>query len=248
MSPSAVVGEQVYVPVARIDAKPNTPFALVRGPVQAVMGRSVVVSLPYGIGQVTVASSLIHKDVGVCVLRIGDMETEDSLLNPIAKSVLQYLRLLVPDDQVTYVALRTREELYALYAALAPSFTHFVIVGHGADGDLILSCGQRESGTDLAANFFSRCAQPRKFISLCCNTGRAEFAKSFSQSACCEALVAPFGTLHGAVATQFLQTFFGYHFLEGRTFRTAFKNARIHVSGGATFRIWTDGEFEGRPA
>jgi hypothetical protein len=86
------------------------------------------------------------------------------------------------------------------------------------------------------------------FMSLCCNTGRADFAKVFSQSPCCGALVAPFGALHGAVASQFLQTFFGYHFLEGRTFRVAFKNARRNVPGGATFRIWQNGDFEGRPA
>ncbi len=171
--PSANVGEQVYVPVARIDAEPNTPFALVRGSVVETLDRSVVVDLPYGIGQVTVASSLIHKDVGVCVLRIGDMETEDTLLNPIAKSVLQYLRLLVPDDQVNYIPLRTTQELYALYELLAPSFTHFVIIGHGADGNLIFSCGQRESGADIAANFLARYPQPRKFISLCCHTGKS---------------------------------------------------------------------------
>lgn len=242
------MGEIVYVPVGRLAEGVTAPFALVRGPVLAAQNRTLTVDLPFGIGAVHIASSAVHRDVGVCVIRIGDLETEDTLLNPIAKSVLQYLRLLVPDDQVKYVALRTTDELYSVYESVAPSFTHIVLVGHGADGNLLFSCGQREAGSQLGSSLSALHDQPRMFMSLCCNTGRADFAKVFSQSPCCGALVAPFGALHGAVASQFLQTFFGYHFLEGRTFRVAFKNARRNVPGGATFRIWQNGDFEGRPA
>lgn len=240
------VGDEVYVPVERIKCGESVPFALVKGTVTSRQNRTVRVDLPYGIGEVKVASSALHKDVGVCVIRVGDMKTEHTLLDPIGKSVLHFLRLLVPDDQLKYVALRTPEELYAVYEETAPSFTHYVFIGHGSTGELIFSCERREGSEDLSQSLEQKYGSQRVFISLCCHTGEAKFGKSFSKNGCCQALIAPFGPLHGAVASQFLQTFFGYHFLEGKSLKIAFKRARENVPGGAVFRLWKNGVFEGR--
>lgn len=239
------VGHEVYVPVERVAEGSRAPFAMVRGPVEAVAKRTLTVALPFGIGSVPVASSAVHLEVGVCVIRVGDMDTEDTLLDPVAKSVVQYLRLLVPDDQLKYVALRTTAELYQVYRNVAPAFTHIVFVGHGDGARLVFSCGQKVLGTDLAASLHGVYPKKRKFLSLCCDTGKHAFAKGFSESPCCESIIAPYGKLHGAVASQFLQTLFGYHFLEGRTLKVAFKRTRSTVPGGAAFRIWQNGKFEG---
>lgn len=50
--------------------------------------------------------------------------------------------------------------------------------------------------------------RPKTFVSLACLTGRAEFAKNFSQNQICRDLIAPFQSVHGAAASQFCQRLF----------------------------------------
>jgi hypothetical protein len=246
MSPTVSNGDYVYVPVARVAKEANAPFAMARGIVVGQSNRTLTVDLPAGIGRVEIASSAVHSAVGVCIIRIGDFETEETLLDPIGKSVLQYFRLLIPDDQLRYLTIRTKEELYAIYSEVAATHSHIVLAGHGSNGALHFCNGQSETGDELARNLGEQFAEPRLFVCLCCHAGGAKFAKSFSRGSCCNALIAPFGALHGAVSSQFVQTLFCHHFLEGKTFKVAFKKARKSVPGGTTFRIWQNGKFEGR--
>jgi len=240
------VGTDVYVPVERIASASAVPHALVKGPVTAVTDRTLTVDLPYGIGSVDIASSAVHLDVGICLIRIGDFITEGTLLDPLAKSILQYLRLLVPDDQLKQFSVRTKKELLEIYGNEALAHSHFIVVGHGTSDSLLFGMGGRANAEDLTNELAASCNSPSVFVFLCCETGKAGFGKKFSQSDICGSLVAPLGSLHGAVASQFLQTLFGYHFLEGRTLKVAFKKAREQVPGGAAFRLWQDGKFEGK--
>ncbi|PND54337.1 hypothetical protein CRM90_28405 [Mycobacterium sp. ENV421] len=50
-------------------------------------------------------------NLGFVLVRIGDFLTEATLLDPLAKSVLQYLRLMLPDDLITFLKVRTLNEL-----------------------------------------------------------------------------------------------------------------------------------------
>lgn len=240
------IGTQVYVPVERIAPKSEVPHALLRGGVTAVNNRTLTVDLPYGIGSVNIASSAVHLDVGICLIRVGDFDTEATLLDPLAKSVLQYLRLLIPDDQLRQFSVRTKEEFLQIYEREAPGHSHFVIVGHGTSDSLLFAMGGRAKAQNFADELSERCTTPSTFINLCCETGKAGFGKKFSESDICKELIAPLGSLHGAVASQFLQTLLGYHFLEGRTLKVAFNKSREQVPGGAAFRLWRDGKFEGK--
>lgn len=240
------IDHYIYVPVERISSASQVPHALVKGKVIAIDKRTLTVDLPYGIGTVNVASSAVHVDVAVCLIRIGDFDTEATLLDPLAKSILQYLRLLIPDDQLKQFSVRTKEEFFQVYSRTAPSHSHFVIVGHGTEDSLLFAMKDKVKGEDLARQLELRCSDARTFINLCCETGKAGFSKKFSQSPICRVLISPLGSLHGAVASQFLQTLFGYHFLEGRTLKVAFNKAREQVPGGAAFRIWRNGGFEGK--
>lgn len=240
------IGDEVYVPVERIQRGAGTPYALIKGSVTGKAKRTLTVDLPYGIGEVAVAASAVQQDVGVCLVRIGDFQSELTLLDPLAKSILQYLRLLLPDDHVKSYSVRTREELYEVYRREAPKNSHFVLVGHGDRDSLLFSLGAKVSGEELARSLYAQCQEPSVFINLCCQNGYAAFGRPFSLSPVCRALIAPLNSLHGAVAAQFLQTLLGYHFLEGRTLKVAFNSARKHVPGGAAFRIWSNGKFEGK--
>jgi hypothetical protein len=65
--------------------------------VQGVAGRSIIVDDGRG-DTVKISTRTAHsRSLGFLVLRVGDLITEATLLDPLAKSVLQYLRLLISD-------------------------------------------------------------------------------------------------------------------------------------------------------
>ena len=104
-------GDSVWVPCARISDLVDRSVALYQSSVVEVRDRSVRVELPDALSSDWLGASLVHKDVGFLILNIGDLASEDSLLNPLAKSVTQFCRLLVPDDQVRSVQIRSLDEL-----------------------------------------------------------------------------------------------------------------------------------------
>lgn len=238
------VGEDVYVPVHRLEKNASVPYSIAKGKIQRIVERTVVVKLP-SLGERRVATSAVHRNVGILVLKIGDFRSEDSLLDPLTKSLVNYCRLLVPDDQVRYLEIRTWDEFEAVIADHHTAYTHVVIVGHGNDVRLCFVPKVHKTARDIVTFMDKQGVQNKVFLSLCCHTGKAAFAKTFSRSASCSALMAPLGPLHGASASQFAQTYFAYHFLEGRTQKVAFNKARRVTPGASRFRYWKNGQFEG---
>jgi hypothetical protein len=193
--------------------------------------------------QCRVASARVHKEVGVLLLRVGDFCTESQLLDPLAKSILHYLRLLLPDDMLDCCELRSMAELHTLWEKRHAAHSHVILVGHGdrcalkfgvdgavAPGALVKLLGKPAGG------------RQKTVLSLCCETGFADFARVVSNSVAIAALIAPFGVVHGAVASQFVQTYFAYHFLQGETPQVAFRHARDGVPGAVSFRLWRKGK------
>jgi hypothetical protein len=201
-------------------------------------------SIAYGIGAQQVPSSAVHFDVGVCVIRVGDFQTESNLLNPLTKSIVHFLKILLPDDQLLTHYIRSPEEFYHIVATYGGAFTHFVLVGHASAQGLHFAFGVREPAGALAATLPQHTVRQHNFICLCCHSGERSFARQFSASPACAHLVAPLGALHGAVGSQFAQTFFVRHFLEGRTFTVAFNQSREGVPGGTRFRHWRNGSLQ----
>lgn len=234
-------GEHVYVPTDRVTDTVETPHSLIRAQVTGVAQRTVTLDCPYGIGHKTVATSAVHRDVGVCVIRVGDYQTETNLLNPLTKSIIHFLRILLPDDQLGTHYIRTPAELYHIVHTYGGAFTHFVLVGHASAAGLHFAFGVREPAAVLAQTLPQHTQRRHNFITLCCHSGERAFAHAFSSSAACDHLVAPFGPLHAAAASQFAQTFFAQHFLEGRSFSVAFNRSHDSVPRGTRFRHWRNG-------
>ena len=236
------VGETVYIPRARLGLKVDTQSAFWRTTVSAKSDRSITVTLPNG-QYSTVAASAVHRRVGLLVVRIGDLgSSETTLLDPLAKSVLQYLRLLLSDDFVSIVEVRGLDELTTYWERHHAAYTHVIIVAHGRN-DGVRFAVDGWVGPDTLGSRLPACQpEPKSVISLCCRTGYADFSRELSNAQVCEAIVAPFHDVHGAVASQFCQTLFAYHMLQGETFRVAFKHARGAVPGGSVFRMWSQGE------
>jgi hypothetical protein len=242
------VGDEAYVP-SSIFAKPDRrPYSLTPREVLQVRDRSIVVDDDGDFA--TVGSARAHKKVGFLIIRIGDFSSETTLLEPLAKSVLQFLRLLMPDEHVRLLSVRTLVELREFWAANHGGTSHVVLVAHAENGAVSFLDAGDVAGAQLAESLME--AAPagagKVWASLACSSGRSTFAKGFSDSPVCAVLAAPFDRIHGAAASQFCQTFFLRLLLRGETSTRAFSAAAKVTVGETHFRLWRNGTIEaGRP-
>ncbi len=238
------VDQRVYAPLFRYPNGSSAPYALTRGIVRAVHPKSCDVEIN-GYGTQRISTSLLHTDVGVCIVRVGDFRTERAALDPICKSLLQFLRLLLPDDQIKSVSLRTQFELEELFRVEASAYTLWIFVGHATEGGELCFVGNdRCASRKLSVSLAPHAAAPRTFLFLSCYAGLSGFAKPFSlEQRLCNRLIGPTGLLHAAAATQFAQTFLSYLFLEGRRIKVAFDKAARQIPMATRFRLWRNGEF-----
>ncbi len=251
MAQAVVKGESVWVPRGRLGQDPAAhPLPFVQGTVVSVLARSVEITVPGCEAPKIVAVSAVHRHLGILSIRIGDFATEATLLDPLAKSVGQFCRLLLPDDYVRIFGLRSLDELTTFRSCYQPLATVVIMMGHGSPSAITFGVGGSVSGEGLANRLqtASPGATPKVFISLACQTGQAAFARAFSAWGGCTALLAPFHSIHGAVASQFSQTFLAYHLLDGKTVKVAFNRARERVAGAASFRMWAGGVLLGGPS
>jgi len=254
------VGDEILVPIERLRRPQDREHAVVTRTVNAVDGAFVevddfpdpVTRGPDGRPKPQPAppprrlnSSIVQPaNLGVLILRVGDFSSELTLLDPLAKSVLQYLRLLLPDDRVKAVSLRTWAELQAVWKAESDITTHVVLVSHGSTDGVSFVDAKPKGGRELAAGLLalSPDTNSKIFLSLACQSGRATFLKELSSSALASHCLGPHQNVHGAVASQFCQTFLSALLLEGRTVSFAHKRAAAGAPAGISWRRWTDGK------
>lgn len=237
-----MIGDRVYVSWMRLGLDQHGPNAFHHTTVRSIIKRSVEVDLPDGKLSKPIASSAVHRDVGILVFRIGDYKTETSLLDPLSKSILQFFRLLLSDDLVRLHEIRTRQELVYWWSREHAAFSQVVLIGHGRRDAVLFGEDDWINPNQLRDLLEVPSVAPKTFLSLCCATGYKEFAGEFSSSTLCRSFIAPFHSVHGAVASQFCQTFFGFHLLNGETPKIAFKHAQLSIPGGSHFRLWESGK------
>lgn len=246
------VGTEVYVPSRLLPNPDGQDFALTRTRVAAQNARSVRVNLQNANGNdIEVASRLLHgPNLGITVFRIGDLLTEDHTLDPLSKSTLHYLRLLLEPDAIRLREVRTTIEIQRVWERYESVTSHVVLIGHGnPDSIRLLDCNRPVSGNEFA-RFLQDAAPttaPKTFVSLSCLTGRQPFAKPFSQSEVCADFLAPFQSVHSAAASLFAQSYFAHHLLNGAGVIAAFTHARRAVGSGVSFRHWRNGDLTPTP-
>lgn len=98
MATNINIGDTVYVCRNRLEAVNDQTQAFYRTEVVGRQGRKRSVRLPNGNDSEFVSSKFMHHRVGVAILAFGDFHSESTLLDPLAKTVLQYCRLLFGDD------------------------------------------------------------------------------------------------------------------------------------------------------
>lgn len=136
----------VYVPVARVGGFAHQS-ALYRTKVQAVVNRSVDVDVRGGTFRV--AASAVHTSIAVLILRLGDLSTEETLLDPLAKSQLHFGRLLLTDDTVRLLEVRSLQELEKFWQREHANYAQVVIIGHGGPGTVKLAVDGKVDGNAL---------------------------------------------------------------------------------------------------
>lgn len=246
MASNINIGDQVHVCRSRLPSVNDQTKAFYRSNVVARRHRSVRVQLQGGEHSDFVSTKFVHHRVGVAILAFGDFHSENTLLDPLAKTVLQYCRLLFGDDgYVRFLKVRTDAELDMLCRTgeLTP-YEHIVILGHGAKEGVLCGAMGDIQVERLAAIFEQNNPAAWDFVFLCCYLGRSAFGKSFSKSTICKSLVAPFNAVHGAVSAQFIQTYLVKLLLEGETTAVAHRHASEAAPSGSSFRLWRGGTHE----
>ncbi len=240
------IGDQVYVARSILGLDENDISPFLRTTIRARNNRSVQVDLPNGVLSNGIATSKVAANFGVLIIRIGDFN-EDGLLDPLAKSVLHYCRMLLPGDSVQLIELRTEGELVTLWGNIHGMCQQVVIVGHGAPGGFLFG-SENVTPQRLAEIFDAPNPTRKEFISLGCQTGYQAFGQPFSLARCVSHFLAPFHSVHGCVASLFTQTFLNERLLASRSTKVAFKHARSDLKGAASFRLWENGNLNAGPA
>jgi hypothetical protein len=209
---------------------------------------------------VEISSRKLRRHCKALILRVGDWDTEQTTLNPLAASLKAQLSLLLPPSAVDVEYIRTLDELSGALrvhgGGLSPAghrqaepWGYAILVGHGRAG---ANPGIRfgttwHSPQDMADAIKGlgpgrRSFSDAKFISLCCETGAAEFASVFSDRLN-STWTGPGATVHSFEAAGFVVRFFYEHFLRARTWADAFGNTRkVSMTFSTQFRCWMDGE------
>lgn len=247
MATHFAVDDKVFVPASRVPGMEGHPFAFYETRIAEVGIRKVKVHLQAGATSEWIGSGLCQKNIGILIFTIGDLETETGLLDPLAKSVLQYCRLLVPDDYLRAYKVRSLAELKSIWQKDQAAYSHVVIVGHGSPEGIKFSVDGWVKSDVLDTTLKVWGAPKKVFISLCCQTGYKTAGGKLSEMAICSHFLAPFHSVHGAVASQFAQTFLAFHLLEGESVGVAFRHAREYTPGSTSFRLWENGKLKAGP-
>jgi hypothetical protein len=209
---------------------------------------------------IEVSSRRFLRHAKILIIRIGDWETEQVTLNPLAESLKAQLSLLLPPSGVDVEYIRTLDELRAALELHGGGLTstgrrqsnpwgYAVLVGHGRAGTTPgIRFGHSWNGPDEIQQTIQGLGPGRRtfsegrFISLCCETGISNFAAPFSD-ALNTTWVGPRAEVHSYEAAGFVQRLFFEHFLSGQTWMRAFRSTAETMAGFSTqFQCWMDGD------
>lgn len=242
------VGDKVYLPCSKFKELDLYPAAFYTTKVVEIKNKSIRVNLPGQVISELIGISLAHQNLGLIIVSIGDFDTEETLINPLSKSVLQYSRLLLPDDTLRHVRVRSIAELKTIWNQNHAAYSHVILIGHGSPEGIKFGVDGWVSADRINKDVIKIWGGSKKtIISLCCKTGYKSFGGAVSSYPQCSHFIGPYHSVHGAVASQFFQTFFAYHLLEGKTVVVAFKKARESVAGSTSFRLWESNQLKAGP-
>lgn len=239
--PKFSVNDIAYVPASLLPKGDREVFAMVRRKVNSVTDRTIQVDLPDGTSSGPIASSKAHTKLGIALISIGDFDSEPGLISPLSKSALQFCRLLLADDHLVYVNIRSMKEFGIWWSKHHNAYTHIVLIGHGDFFAIYFGVDGDQMADDFHTAMLPAAADPKIFISLCCENGQAPFSQDFSRYPFCKSIIAPSESIHGAAASHYLQTLLSLHILQGESLKIAFRHSNTMMPGSDQFLMWKKG-------
>lgn len=230
-----------FIPTSLLPDGNSYPVSMYRTTIKELKDKSVKVQLRDGNLSEWITTSKVSKKIGILIIQIGDFVTEETLLNPLAKSILQFSRLLLDDDSIYLIKVRSIEELATWWTINHEAYSHVVLIGHGSPHSIIFGNGGGKTPVDFEKTVFSKSTGTKIFISLCCETGKNSFARSFSSIPICNHLIAPYHSIHGSIASQFYQSLMCWHLLDGKSIKIAYNRAKKNIPKKYLFRSWSKG-------
>jgi len=234
------INDTVHVPAIKAGLDSQYPFAMVSGKVISKTSSTVKIDIPQNGGICkNISIALVRKKLGIFIIQIGDMETEESLLDPLRKSILQFTRLLLSDDYIRCISIRSIEEFKFFWEKEQALMSHIVFIGHGSANSIFF--GRNEINVKDIKKIISsngRVEEAKQIISLCCKTGGAWFGKVLSGERVSEVFIGPSGSVHAANASQFYQSYMTYNLLSGYSTEVAYDYARVSNPGLSEFNLW----------
>ena len=150
------------------------------------------------------------------------------------------VQMVKKEKIVKLVKLRSLDELTYVLKQYG-GYSHILLVGHGSSGSLCAGDGGRLAASTVSDLIVQHCKSAPTFLSMCCHSGEAAFAKQVSASAECGAFIGPKGAIHSCSASHFVQSFLGFQILEGMRLKSAFDRAKDCTPGAACLRLWKGG-------
>lgn len=235
-----VVGESVHVPSSKLGTGDDYPFSMALATVREITDRFVKVDLRDGSLSDDIPLSVVRKKLGILLIEIGDYKTEETLLTPLKKSILQFARLLLSDDYIKNYTIRTPGELKYIWQEQHPVTSHLILVGHGDAQSLLFGKDTTVKADELIQLLKTEqgVGEAKQVISLCCKTGSKTFGGTVSGNPNIESFIGPVGSVHGATASQFCQSYLTYLFLQGFKSSTAYEYAKAANPGTSDFVFW----------
>ena len=244
MANGIIVGDQVYVPRSKIGLEQNGYSSFYRSTVVAREHGKVQVALPSGMTSDWFSVAFAKKKIKAIVIAIGDYKSELLLIDPLYHTILYHLRLLLSHDEAIGIKVRSLPELVKFWKNEQGEISHVIFVGHGRNNAVFFGVDEWVSALTLSTELKIWGAPKKHFLFLCCQTGKANFSKSFSKTAICEDIVAPYHSVHGAVASQFTQTYFLGMYLRGYTSKVAYNKAKEAIVDKTSFKFWDNGNLK----
>jgi hypothetical protein len=234
-------GDRVYIPRSKIGLDQDG-FSSFYFTTVIDRGRGKIrVDLPGGFASEWISVSFAKKKIKALVIAMGDYKSELLLIDPLYKTTLHHLRLLLSEEEAIGLRVRSLAELVKFWKEEQSEISHVVFIGHGKEDAVYFGVDEWVSAKELGEALRVWGAPKKHFLFLCCRTGQANFSKVFSKTAICEDIAAPFHSVHGAIASQFAQTYFLSMYLGGKTSKVAFNSAKQAVVDGTSFRFWDNG-------
>ncbi|EPI8558716.1 hypothetical protein ACTAJO_001257 [Vibrio fluvialis] len=238
------VGDKVYVPRSNVGLEQDGFSSFYYTRVVDRGHSKIKVDLPGGVTSDWIAVSFAKKKIKALVVAMGDYKSELLLIDPLYKTTLHHLRLLLSEEEAIGIKVRSLKELVKFWRDEQSEISHVVFIGHGKADAVFFGVDEWVNAEKLGEALRVWGAPKKHFLFLCCKTGQSRFSKPFSQTAICEDIAAPFHSVHGAIASQFAQTYFLSMYLGGRTSKVAFNCAKKATVDSTSFRFWDNGKLK----